>query len=404
MKRRLFTAGLIVVLASASTLLIYSALTSRGNLMIWDFHPLWMAGRWTVEGRGSPYSEEMTHEIQYQSYGRLAQGDEDPHTFAYPPHVLTLLLPLFFLPLPWAQAVWLTALLFGVVISTIESMRYVDWRPAPPLTAFTILWALLLHPVGWSLALGQVSVLIFALIIVGLQALRAGRDGWAGICLALATAKPQMSFLIVPALVIWAILQRRHRFVAFFWGALAALLIGSFIILPTWPRDFIHSTQAYLAQRPFPSPAMMLGKTLCGERAERLALLPTILLLVGTGWAWWRERNVTPLSKWVVAVTLTVTTLTAPRTSQVNQVMLILPLCLIFADLRAERWTWLIIPLAQVLTLFGPWALELTIRRLCEGGHRPLQHQIISPILPSLTLAALLAQRWWGDRSRGKLI
>lgn len=392
------------LLFAGSTWGIYTALTSQRVIMIWDFHPVWVAGRWIVEGRGSPYSEEMTREIQIRSYGRPAEGDEDPHTFAYPPYVLVLILPLLFLPLPWGQAIWLTALLFGVVISTIISMKHAGWHPSPPLTAFTLLWALLLHPVAWSLGLGQVSILIFALIVLGLQALRRGRDEWAGICLALATAKPQMSFLIVPALIGWAILHRRYRFLASLGSAMAVLLIGSFVILPTWPRDFIQSTQAYLAQRPFPPPAMMLGNALFGKQTRILAALPAILLLVGTIWAWYRKRDTVLLSTWVVAVTLTVTTLIAPRTSKVNQVVLLLPLCLIFADLPTGRWKWSIILVVEIILLAGPWALELTLRQMSDELRRPLQHQIISPILPSLTLIALLAQGWWANRAPGESV
>jgi hypothetical protein len=401
MNRQLLLILLVGVLFVGCTVRIHAQLTSQRTVMIWDFHPIWVAGRWVVEGRGSPYSEEMTRAIQIQSYGRLAERDEDPHTFAYPPYVLTLILPLIFLSLRWGQAIWLTALLFSVVLSTIVSMKYTGWHPSPPLMVFTLLWALLLHPVGWSLVLGQVSILIFALIIIGLQALRTGRDGWAGICLALATAKPQMSFLIVPALIGWAILHRRYRFIAFFGGTMGILLLVSFIILPGWPRDFIKSIQTYAAQRPFPPPAMMLGNTLFSEQARVLAVLPTTLLLVGTIWVWWRKRDRTPPSTWAVAITLTVTTLIAPRTSKVNQVVLILPLCLIFARLPTGRWKWIIILLMQVLLAAGPWALELILRQLNDAIRRPLQHQVISPILPSLALFALLAQRWWVNRSLG---
>jgi hypothetical protein len=49
---------------------------------------------------------------------------------------------------------------------------------------------------------------IFALFIAMMLALRSGQDEWGGICMALTMAKPQMSFLLVPAFLLIALTTR----------------------------------------------------------------------------------------------------------------------------------------------------------------------------------------------------
>lgn len=406
MRKRALLFLLLSLFLIGNTVGVYALLTAQREFHVWDFQPLWQAGRWIVEGRGDPYSGEMTRFLQIQSYGRLAEESEDPHVFAYPLYVLLLLGPLFLLPLPWAQAVWFTLLELGVVVGVIGTVRLAGWRPSTHRTLFTVMWGFFLYPVAWALLLGQVSILIFALMVVALLALRTGREGWAGVFLALMTAKPQMSFLLVPALLLWALGQRRYRFLGFFAGTMGTLLLGAFLVLPGWLAGVLGAGVRYFEVQPFPPPVAMLGETIAGERSEAVTLALVILLLAGVAWAWWRQRASGFLPMWPIGLTLVVTTLIAPRTSVVNQVLLLLPLCLLLADL--DRWgqrggLLLLAAVIQVALLFGLWAVDL----LClppwnSGEHVHAQQQVISPILPTLLLLVLAGRPWWVRRGGGQ--
>jgi hypothetical protein len=393
----------LLLFCVGNTVGICFALTARKSLHVWDFQPLWQAGRWIVEGRGSPYADEMTRFLQMHSYGRLVEPGEDPRAFVYPLYVLLLVFPLVFLPLPWAQAAWFTMLEIGLVIGIIGAVRVAGWRPSARWTLLTVGWGFFLYPLAWALALGQVSILIFALTVAALLALQRGREGWAGILLAMATAKPQMSFLLVPALLAWTWFQRRWRFLLSFAGALGVLLALSFVVDPGWLTGALRAGAGYFEAQPFPSPVAMLGGAIAGAQGGTAALTLVVVLLAGLAWAWWQERRSLDLPTWAIGWTLVVTLLVAPRTSMVNQVSLLLPLCLLFAHLtRRGRWGRSAAVVIQIALLVGLWVIDLAwFPPLDSGEHWHAQQRVISPILPALLLLALATRPWWAcKRSR----
>ena len=392
MKRCLLLILVVCLFLVGNTVGVYSVLTSQRELLVWDFQPLWQAGRWIGEDRGSPYSAEMTHLLQMQSYGRLAGEGEDPHAFVYPLYVLLLVWPLIFLPLPWAQAAWFTMLELGVVAGVIGVLTLTGRRPSVRQALLTVMWGFLLYPIAWALALGQVSILIFALIIVALLALQAGLDSWAGVCLALATAKPQMSFLLVPVLLLWALGRRRYRFLLFFAGAMGVLLLLSFAVLPGWLMDTLRSGAGYLKVWSFPSPVALLGESITGPWGGKVSAVLGALLLVGLAWAWWRERRRRSPPVWVVGLTLVVTELVAPRTSVANQVSLLLPLTTVLASwaARGRGWKWAGV-VAAVVLLAGPWILDILLLSSVGNTVRYReQHVLLAPLLPAVTLLLLI--------------
>jgi Gpi18-like mannosyltransferase len=91
------------------------------------------------------------------------------------------------------------------------------------LLALTVLWGILLYNSVRTVILGQFAGIVFLGIVATIFALRRQREGIAGVLLALTTMKPQMSFLLIPALLIWGLGQRRWRFLAAFFLSLAVL-------------------------------------------------------------------------------------------------------------------------------------------------------------------------------------
>lgn len=389
---------LTLLLLIGNTVGLYAVLTSR-LLQVWDFQPLWQAGRWIVEGQGDPYSDEMTHLLQMQFYGRPAREGEDPCAFVYPLYVLLLVAPLIFLPLPWAQAAWFTILETGLIFGGIGSARLAGWRLSPGRMLLVVACSLLLYPLSWALILGQVSILIFALMVGTLLALRARRDVWGGICLALITAKPQMTFLVAPALLLWGLGQRRYRFVLSFAAAMGAVLSLSFAVLPGWPGGLVRAGAGYFETHPFSPPVAMLGEVIVGKRGWAVTVAVVFCLLVALAWAWRREWHATSLPLWAIGLTLVVTTLIAPRTSIVNQVMLLLPLCTLLADLTQRNRLMFLAVVILVVLVAGLWAVDLLwLPPLNSGAHWHAQQQIISPILPAFLLIGLAARPWLARR------
>jgi hypothetical protein len=397
--RKVFPWVLLFLFLAGTTVGIYLGLTSRRPLHVWDLQPLWRAGRWIAAGRGSPYSDELTDLLQLESYGRPAAVGEDPRAFVYPPYALLVVLPVIVLPLPWAQAAWFTVLLLGIVVGIVGAMRLAGWRLPAWQMLLTVLWGSLLYPIAWAFALGQVSILVFALLVAALLAIRSGREGWAGVLLALTTIKPQMSFLLVPALLLWALAKRRFWLLGSFGGAMAVLLLGSSIVVPGWPAQVVRAGAGYFEAQPFPPPVALLGEGV-GSAGWMVTGLLLVLLLAGLAWAWWRERHAPVLPPWATGLTLVVTALVAPRTSIVNQASLFIPLCLLFAEMarRGRCWQWVAFALG-VLLLVGLWAVDLLcFPPLNSGEHWHAQQRILSPVLPSLLLVGLGTCPWWAGK------
>jgi len=117
-------------------------------------------------------------------------------------------------------------------------------------------------------------------------------------------------------------------------------------------------------------------------------------LLAGLTEAWWREWRTQPLPMWAISFTLVVTTLIAPRTSLVNQVMLLLPLVMVLHDLSARGvWGKVIGTGLALATVVGMWGVRAAgVIPSDPLGYR-VEHVILSPILPVTLFLVMLALR-----------
>jgi len=338
----------------------YSVFTSQipsGN----DFYPRWRGTRALLLESKDPYSEEVTLEIQRDMYGRPAREDEDQVAFAYPLYVSLLVLPFSFFPYPQAQALWLSGLVFLTLATVIIILRTFDWKPSPGGLLALSLWCLLLYPTARSIVLGQFTVLVLALVALALWAMERGWGFLAGCSLALATIKPQMVFLLIPFLLLWALTQGRRRVVAGFIVVMMALLLISTLMLPSWIPGFLAGlgqyrlyTGRYTGSR---SPLKILFASLLPTSISSGVTIFVSLLLGGYLIFRWGQVAKGREQFWpAIFMTIVVTLLIPVQTGTTNQVLLLLPL-IFWLSQWAKRW-WVAISLSLAL-LLGPWALFL---------------------------------------------
>jgi len=349
---------LLIALGAADALATYAVFTSRypgAN----DFYSRWGGARaWWTQGL-SPYSEQASAQIEVGIYGRRARPDEDPGPFAYPFYTVFLIAPLAFLPYAWAEAIWLTLLEFALIGGVIGTAALLRWRA--PLLAFTAVWAILFYHSARAILLGQFAVIVYALIVAVLLALYARRDATAGVLLALTTVKPQMVFLLVPLLLLWAAARQRWRVVAGFIAAMAILCGASFIAVPGWAGDFAAQVMRYPSYTAIGSPVWVVTRYFIPALGAPGEIALSVVLVAWALATWvrvWRDGS-WPVFLWTVGVTLVVTNLVALRTATTNYVVLFVPLLQIFAAMQA-RWkrigTWSVVGIETVL-LVGLWAL-----------------------------------------------
>jgi hypothetical protein len=369
-----------------------------------DFYSRWKGAQlFFLEGM-DPYSPEAGEAIQVGMYGRPARPEEDQVLFVYPFYTAFLLIPLVGLSYDWAQAVWLVVVMFSLIGGIVLCLRLVNWQMPPWLLGVTLLWTVVFYNSARTIILGQFAALIFLWLAGSLWALRHERDVLAGVLLALTTIKPQMVFLLIPALLLWALGQQRWRFIGGFAAAMVGLVGLSFTLLPGWLAGFLTQVNAYPGYTITGSPIWVLTGFYFPQLGRPVELGLSALALGCLVYEWWRGWRVTPALRadaasvvevavtdeflLLVGLTLLVTNLIVVRTATTNYVVLYIPL---FWGLKqvANRWPggkWLVTTFFLLSTV-GTWLLFLAT---IEGDQ---EHPVNYLPLPFLLLAMLIGWR-----------
>lgn len=321
---------LLFLLFAADSYAMYVVFSSRFPGAA-DFFPRWFGGRaLLLEGR-NPYDREVALEAQLGLFGRHTEPWEDQVAFAYPLYILVLFWPLIFTPYTVAQAVWMVLLQFGLIFGTILCLKWVNWKIASWLLVLTMLWAVFFYPGARSILLGQFSVLVFVFLAAALFTIEQRWDYAAGACLALTTIKPQVVFMLIPLLLLWALTQCRWKVIAGFGGALLFLTVAAMLFVPTWLQDFYRGLFAYSGYVGFYSPIENLTRTFAAPIAVPLANGLSVVLIGLMLFTWWQVWLKKP--GWFVyalMLTLIISNLVAFRSATTNHVILYLPLLLWF--------------------------------------------------------------------------
>jgi len=314
--------------------------TPRGNLS--DLYPSWLAARELLLRNRDPYSPEITVEIQTGYYGRPidAARPNDPtnqQAFAYPVYVAFLLAPSVKLPFSEVQVLfrWLLAGLTALSVLLwlhVIGLR-LSWVPA------TVVVVLVFgtFPVVQGIKLQQLSLMVAALIAGSTFFLVKGRLTLAGILLALAMIKPQLTVLLAAWLMLWAFsrLYLRWKFAAAFVLTLAALMGAGELLLPGWIHEFYVAVLAY---RKYAVSLSLLGEL----TTPTLGLLLTVAALSITAIICWNARNVRALDREFCRTTslvLAVTVVVIPTIAPYNQPLLVPGALLVGVSWMGEHWS-----------------------------------------------------------------
>jgi len=337
----------------------------RGTLS--DLYPRWLGSRELILHGRDPYSAQITREIQTGYYGRpidpsRPDDPKDEQRFAYPPYVAFLLAPFAKLPFATVRIIFMWLLAFITGISVLLWLRVLRWKPSPAITAVLLLMAVNSLPSIQGIKLQQLSLLVGGLIAICAALLSAGHLFLAGVVLALATIKPQITLLPVLWLIVWTVSEWRER-QRFLWGfglALSLLLAASEYVLPGWIPKFLAGLVAYQRYTGGVSQIGVVASPLGGVLLAGFAIAAAVVVC-------WRLRHVpagSPLFGVAFAFVLTITVLIVGFIAPYNQVMLFPALLLILRS-WSELWsrnrlTRLICLIAAVLVLW-PWIVSLAL-------------------------------------------
>jgi hypothetical protein len=237
--------------------------------------------------------------------------------------------------------------------------------------------------------LGQFTLHVTLFLVLMLWLLRQERDIWAGVCLAATSVKPQMVILLGAWFVLWAVMQRRWRFV---WGVLgggAAMFLLSLPLFPRWPIAFIEDIQRYAPVAGGKNPVVLFGDRLLPGLGEPVRWGLTAVLLAAMLWSWWRSRRSNEAlflqaTYWTIVVSLLVTF----QTGTTNQVLLLIPLFDWLGRVRKRPFGSTITIIILLLLVVLPWVFFInTISGNAENA-------IMFLPLPLLALGVLVVTSW----------
>jgi uncharacterized membrane protein len=213
-----------------------------------DLYPVWLGSRELLVNRHNPYSEETSREIQTAFYGApLGPGEHPDHEccFAYPVYVSFLLAPGVNNDFAKVRLAALWLLVAATAIS-IACWHNVARQPVAHLL-FVIPLALVSPPVMQGLDFRQAGMLVAALLSVAAVLTDRRKFLLAGMALALATIKPQMSLLPITWMLLWAghSWVPRKNLIVGFTTTMAILAGAGELLLPGWISSFVAQIRLY---------------------------------------------------------------------------------------------------------------------------------------------------------------
>jgi hypothetical protein len=360
------------------------------------------AHKWLLEGL-SPYDPQVSMATQEMIYGRPADPsiDEDVGHFVYPLPSMIFFAPFGVFNYPLARALWMTTLELCLVALTLLSLRLVGWQLLPWHVALMALFSLVWYHGARTIIVGQFAAVEALLITGALLFIQRKNDVLAGFLLALGISKPQMLFLILPFVLLWAFSQRRWQLIWGFLGSALGLLLISLAFIPNWPAQMIWQVMEYpeYSDR-IGSLASIITSSLPGiQRQLQIGwwIFFSVYLIIEWGLA---MRKGPRWFLWTAAMTLVMTNFLTSRIATTNYVMMMPAVILIFHT-WVNRWGKLgqiAVWVSMVAALIGLWILFFNT---VQGS---VEQPVMYVPLPLFCLFGLWWVRWWTIRPAGLLV
>lgn len=395
-KTWLFFAGVVVLLLAALTYgnYMYSIANPGGT----DFLVHWIGTRALFTEGISPYSDDVALRIQTAVYGRAAQSGEHELRVAYPLYSIVLFAPFsLFNNYNLARAIWMTFLEIGSVVLTYLSVKLTTWKPGRKMWIGLILFSIFWYHSLRAIINGNVIIIIALFVTLAIYAVKIKSDELAGVLLAFSTIKPQVVVIILAAILIWAVIQKRNHILLWFVITLAFLSISSTLLVPDWIIQNFREVMRYPGYNPPGTPSAALA-TWFPVVGPRLGFVISIAVMVILLFEWWLSRKSDYRHfLWVSCLTLTVSPWIGIQTDPGNFVTMVPAIILVFAIIN-ERWkeiSNIIIGIFMVMIFIGLWILFITT---LEVSYQPIQSPILFFPLPLFLLIMLYWIRTWAIR------
>jgi Glycosyltransferase family 87 len=364
----------------------FSAQNPGGN----DFMTYWNGARsWLLKGL-SPYDDRVGLATQELIRGRPADSatGEDQNLFIYPLFSMVFFTPFGPINYVLARALWMTILELAALVLALVSLKLSGWKLSTTGLAALFLFSLLWYPGFRTLILGQYSGINALLIVAAILMVQQKHDVLAGIFLAFSMSKPQMSYLIIPFILLWGVSTKRWRLVQSILGSSILIWILPMLLIPDWPLQWIRQVIKYPGYTvPIGTVVEIISGLIPGLSLPLSGILYAFFgLFLLREWflAWGKDER---WFIWTALMTLIITNIITFRNVTTHYVEL-LPVPLLLFQIWKESWgskgeiaAWTTLG----VLLFGMWALFLsTVQGTAEQA-------VMYPAFPLACFAGL----WW---------
>jgi hypothetical protein len=354
-----------------------------------DMGYFWAASR-TVFLGGNPY--DATPGSLYQQIRMAAGGDPTLVDPFKNPHYFTLLFsPLALFDLRLAAGLWTLVQQIMLAGTVIMLIRATGNHITPVNLLLGIGLALLLRYTLLVMMVGNLSLLLLFACTASFYLARTGRPYAAGMCAGLLLVKPQVTFLIIPLLLVaplgdegW---QNKHTLRRFIGFGITGLIFASysFSFQPGWVGDWLRvifaGDVAYFNNTNINREMASLRGIVAlfsndGTAVQVLSIGLALPIWLGLGWLWWRKRNDAAFYPYLLGLAVCANVLTSPYARDYDFCQLIFSLLLAFFTLRRQEregkpgrfrystllWLFVLLPYAlQFVAIYYTRAFEVII-------------------------------------------
>jgi len=321
-------------------------------LPLFDYIEYWSAGKLNMSGN-NPYGTNELYEIQT----RLGWKYPDPLLSWNPPWTQFFLMPMALLPYDISRTLWLMLSMVIVLFAAQQTWQRYGGPPEKKMIAMIV--AITFSPVFFNLMLGQISPLILFGLIGFWRWAETSQDKWkygilGGFFASLATIKPQLLYVFLVAVLVWAVSRKNW---AILFGLGMSLSLETIIASWVNPALVTQYLTALLEYPPNNWATPTLGyylRILFGVNKFWLQFIPNILGLIWFFYYWQKQKSTWDWNKELPLIIL-ISIVTSSYTWIHDQIVLIpvLMLILIWFFKNNHYWQGVVISIVYVLINFS---------------------------------------------------
>ncbi|MCD4752729.1 MAG: DUF2029 domain-containing protein [Anaerolineaceae bacterium] len=361
-----------------------------------------------LEGFNSPYDPEALQQVMILHYGENEGFDQKwPDIFLYPYYVMIIFAP-FALIKEYlvARALWMTLIEVTHISILLLSFVILNYKPKKSTFFLLILFSLACSYFVQGLIDGNPAAIITLFIALSMYFASTQKDELAGVFLALSTMKPQLTLLFFILMWLWSFSNRRWKTITSSSITLGVLMGGSFLLLPSWFKEFLNGILLYSAITPPITPNTLI-QVWFPAAAQWIAPIISLACILIIAWAWksvWKKNFAHFF--WAACLTFTILPLTGVVTAKSNFIAM-LPAFILLIVTLSDNWendTFLNLLIFIVLVL--SWTF-FTLSINLDNFHISFIDQVTTPVILVFFLikykAEMIARITQGSKEKGTI-